>query len=82
MKKICEVIKGMLLLIFFLPLCFLWVCALIWAVMLPWLILYCLFNIDSVSDWYEVIKLTSIWFASFGVSCLGIALFNLGEENK
>lgn len=82
MKKICEVIKGMLLLIFFLPLCFIWACALIWAVMLPWLILYCLFNIYSVSDWCEVIKLISIWFASFGVSYLGIALFNLGEENK
>ena len=82
MKKICEVIKGRLLLILFLPLCFIWACALIWAVMLPWLVLYYLFNIYSVSDWYEVIKLISIWFASFGVSCLGIIFFNLGEQNE
>lgn len=72
----------MLLLTVLVHLGFIWFCALIWAVMLPWLILYCLFNIYSVSDWYEVIKLISIWFASFGISCLGILLFNLGEENK
>ena len=82
MKTICKVIKSILLLIVLMPLGFIWICALIWAVMLPWLILYCLFNIYSVSDWHEVIKLTSIWFVSIGVSSLGMALFNLGEENK
>lgn len=77
-----KAVKSMLALMLFIPLCFMWVIAFIWAVMLPFLIIYCVLNIYNISDWHELTKLVLMWLVSFGFASIGIVLYELGKENK